>query len=153
MNGNSESTDRGLQILLKAWDTMQELAKSNGQAAWTIRAWGISVWCALVAYAVTNRIAPLLLVAIAQLTAAFLMEMAARQVQYAFIARSLEIEKSIESVLVGEGQYVPEGGISTNIPTPTIHTLGQLLSVRRWQHWFPYVVLIGFSFVAYALER
>jgi hypothetical protein len=140
------------EIYLKAWETYQNIAKSNGESSWVIRAWGISVWCALVAYSFGNGIKAMLWVALVELSAAFLMELAARQIQYAFIQKSLEVERAIESMVVGEEIKLPPGGISTNIPTPTLSSLFELLSLRRWQIWFPYALLLVFTLLALKLS-
>lgn len=148
MPPNEASRDDTTQILIKGWETLQSLAKSNGESAWNLRAWGISVWSALLAYAYTSTKGEIVVVAIVTLLAVFLIELAIRQIQYQYIEKSLAIEKSINSVLVGEEPSIPDGGISTNIDTPTIRGLFKLLILKRWLIWFPYLLLTVFSLIA-----
>jgi hypothetical protein len=133
--------NRETTILIKAWETFQNIAESNGKASWTIRAWGISVWCALIAYSYAPGPKLIAWIGLVQLAASFLMELATRQVQYAFISKSIRIEQMLQSIALGERPAIPEGGISTNIDTPTLGSLFQLLALRRWLIWFPYLVL------------
>ena len=137
-----------LSILIKGWETIQSLAKSNADAAWNLRAWGISVWSALVAYAYTSQKHEVIFVALMTLIAVFFVELAVRQIQYKYIEKSIQIENSINAILLGELPQIPAGGISTNIETPNIVDLIKLLSLKRWLIWFPYLLLSGFSWIA-----
>jgi len=148
MPHNESSKADTTQILIKGWETLQSLAKANGESAWNLRAWGISVWSALFAYAYTSNKGEIVIVAIVTLFAVFLIELAIRQIQYQYIEKSLDIEKSINSILVGEEPSIPEGGISTNIETPTMYGFFKLLAAKRWLIWFPYLLLIAFSFIS-----
>ena len=142
--GNDDTT----QILIKGWETVQSLAKGNGESAWRLRAWGISVWAALIAYSYTSRKPEIIILAVVTLVAVLLIELAIRQIQYQYIAKSIEIEKSINSILVGDEPSIPECGISTNIDTPSLLDFFKLLTVKRWLIWFPYILLIVFSLIA-----
>lgn len=148
MAPNQEPKDDTTQILIKGWETLQSLAKSNGESAWNLRAWGISVWSALLAYAYTSDKAGIVIVAMFSLLAVFFVELAIRQIQYQYIEKSLAIEKCINAVLVGDEPSIPDGGISTNIDTPTICGFCKLLILKRWLIWFPYLLLAVFSLLA-----
>ncbi len=139
MNGMIDKD--GLEILIKGWDRFQELAKSNGESAWKIRAWGIGVWSALIAFSYTSQKIQLAVVAQFVLAVVLLVEMTVRQIQYAYIAKSIEIEASINAILVGESPNLPENGISTNFNVPTVRDFLKLLRPKRWLIWFPYVLL------------
>ncbi|RJG18453.1 hypothetical protein D4A39_08270 [Alcanivorax profundi] len=132
-------------VLSKGWEIVQELAKSNGESAWNIRAWGISVWCALLAYGYTSVKKEILVVAVVLLVVVFLIEIGIRQVQYKFIERSLEIEHCLNQMLAGSGFILPESGVSTNISTPSFADMLAMLSIRRWLIWFPYLLLLIFT--------
>lgn len=128
-------------ILLKGWEIVQAIAKSNGESAWNMRAWGISVWCALMAYAYTSRHSELFTIALLLVVVVFLIELAIRQVQYKFIDKSVEIERCITAILVGDDPDLPPNGISTNISIPSMMDLRNLLSIKRWLIWLPYCLL------------
>jgi hypothetical protein len=136
-------------ILLKSWETLQDLAKSNGETAWKVRVWGISVWSALVAYSFNESEKFIILVSVIAIVAVFLVELAVRQIQYQFIARSLEIERVLNASLIGDALDLPEKGISTNIDTPVLKDFLELFRLKRWLIWFPYLIIILFSVVAW----
>ena len=138
------------EILLKGWEVHQSLAKGMGESAWHVRAWGVSVWSALVAYSFTSSKPEVAIVAIVLLFSVFIVELAIRQIQYQYIAKSVAIEASINSILVGDDPSLPEGGISTNILTPEISTLLELLTLKRWLIWLPYLLLLFCSIFALA---
>jgi len=138
-------------LLTKGWEVAQSLARSNGESAWNIRAWGVSVWCALVAYAYTSGKKEIFVVAVVLLVVVFLIELGIRQVQYKFIEKSIQIEKSINQILLGAEPIPPEGGISTNIPIPSIRDMVALLTIRRWLIWLPYGLLLVFTLYALCL--
>jgi len=139
---------QNLQILLKAWEMCQGIAKSNGKSAWSVRSWGVGIWSALIAYAFTAKIPAIAWVALVVVISVFVIEIAIRQIQYSYIRRSLEIEASLNDVLVGGSVRIPEHGASTNIDTPTIRDVLDLLCIKRWLIWFPYLLLVLFTFLA-----
>ncbi|MFQ1770421.1 hypothetical protein ACK37C_06405 [Aeromonas veronii] len=142
------NTETQVNILLKSWETLQMLAKSNGESAWNLRAWGLSVWSALIAYAYTSKTPELINISIVLLVSVFLIELAIRQIQYQFITKSIRIEKTINSLLIGDALELPENGISTNIDTPSIQELIKLLALKRWLIWFPYALILFFTICA-----
>lgn len=137
-----------LQVLLKAYETCQSLAKSNAESSWSVRSWGIGIWSALIAYSFKEKASEITLVALAVLVCVFVVEMAIRQIQYAFIKRALAIEDSLNDVLVAGTLHLPPTGVSTNIETPTVADLIELLRIKRWLLWFPYLLLCGFTIIA-----
>ncbi len=138
-----------LQVLIKAYETCQDLAKSNAESSWAVRSWGLGIWAALIAYAFDKNAPAITAVSGIVLVCVFFVELAIRQIQYAFIRRALEIEDSLNDVLVGGSVRLPESGVSTNVETPTVRDLLRLLSVKRWLIWFPYLLLLGFTCVAF----
>ncbi len=137
-----------LEILIKAWETMQALAKGNGETAWRIRAWGVSVWSALMTYAYKHHSPEIIYIAIITLAVLFLIEAAVKQLQYKFIQRSIEIEFSLKSILEGGEFMLPDNGISTNIEIPNLKDFIDLFQLKRWIFWFPYSCLAIFSYLA-----
>ncbi|WP_139433215.1 hypothetical protein [Aeromonas veronii] len=142
------SVENQVNILLKSWETLQMLSKSNSESAWNLRAWGLSLWSALIAYAYTSHTPQLITISIVLLITVFFIELAIRQIQYQFIKKSIEIEHSINSLLVGDRLTLPSSGISTNISTPSLNDLLKLLTLKRWLIWFPYLLLLSFSILA-----
>jgi len=143
------NNQRSSALLIKAWETMQSLAKGNGESAWKIKAWGVTTWSALMAYAYTSKTKEIILVSIALLIVSLLIEVIIRQIQYKFIERSLEIEQSLNDILAGEDPRTPKNGVSTNVDTPSLRDFLNLLSLRRWLIWLPTLILIFFSIVAF----
>ena len=137
-----------LQVLLKAYETCQSLAKSNGESSWAVRSWGLGIWSALIAYSFKERVPGIAVVALVVLICVFIVEMAIRQIQYAFIRRALVIEDSLNDILVGGCVRLPASGVSTNIETPTLSDLIELLRIKRWLLWLPYVLLVSFTVIA-----
>ena len=148
----ASDNDSSVQILLKAWETHQSLARSSGDAAWKLRTWAITVWSGLVAFAYTSKSVQIVVVAMFVLAVAGIIELAWRQIQYSYIARSIEIEASLNDALVGELPRRPAMGVSTNIATPNLQDLKKLLTMARWLIWFPYLVLEALSLVLLYLE-
>jgi len=58
------SVEIQVNILLKSWETLQMLSKSNSESAWNLRAWGLSLWSALIAYAYTSHTPQLITISI-----------------------------------------------------------------------------------------
>ncbi|MCD1647643.1 hypothetical protein [Marinobacter adhaerens] len=146
------NTSDQISLLTKSWEVIQNLAKSNGELAWKVRVWGLGIWAALIAYSFKEHDQSIVLVAIFQLIIIFFIELSARQIQYKFIERSLEIERMLNDLLVGSEVNIPAGGISTQIDTPTIIDLIYLLKLKRWLIWLPYASLLVASYIAWCLS-
>jgi hypothetical protein len=137
-----------LQIVLKVWEMCHGIAKSSGETAWSVRSWGVSIWSALIAYAFTAKIPALTWVAFVVLMSLLVIEIAIRQIQYSYIKRSLELEDALNDVLAGSEMRIIDHGASTNIDTPTFRDFLELLKIKRWLIWFPYLLLALFTFFA-----
>lgn len=135
-----------INILLKSWETLQLLAKGNGESAWKIKSWGITVWGALVAYSFKEHDIGITYISILVLAVTLIIELSIRCIQYKYIARSIEIEISLNDILVGDDPRLPEKGVSTNLDIPELKDLINLFSLKRWLIWFPYLILFIASF-------
>ena len=144
-------SQESLQVLLKSWETFQALIKSQGEIAWKVRIWGVSVWSALLAYSFKETLPHIVLVAVIEIAVVFLVELAVRQIQYKYIDKSIEIEHVLNSLLVGDEMQLPSRGISTNIDTPNLADLVDLLRLKRWLVWLPYLLLLLFSATAWKI--
>lgn len=146
-------SDLQFSILSKAYETCQALARSNAETAWKVRSWGIGIWAALMAYGYQNQSREIVWLSFVALFCIFVVELAIRQIEYAFIARALEIEDSFGDLLIGSpNPRLPSYGASTNIQTPSVKGLLSLLSVKRWLVWFPYLLLASFTAAAGVLQ-
>jgi len=137
-----------IKILIKAWETMQALAKGNGETAWRIRAWAVTLWSATMAYAYKNQAPAIIYIAVIALVVLFFIEAAVRQIQYKYIQKSIEVETSLKSILEGGNFELPDNGITTNIDTPNVVNFLNLFQLRRWIFWFPYLLLVISSLLA-----
>lgn len=147
-------TDHQSQVLSKVYDKCQDLARSNAESAWSIRSWGVAVWAAMIAYGFDKYRPEIVVAAGGVLLCVFFIELAVRQIQYAFIARALEIERTFNDVLVGSSSPVlPSSGASTNIDTPKLKDMFALLAPRRWLIWLPYLLLLSGTAAAYWVLR
>jgi hypothetical protein len=144
----SNLTNEQLSVVMKAYEVLHGLAKSNGETAWNVRVWGLGIWAALMAYAFEKHAPEVELVALLTLICVGLFEAGIRQVQYGFIAKAIELESSLNDILVGRLEVrLPAGGVSSNIETPSFTSLLQQFGRKRWLNWAPYALLIGFTLV------
>lgn len=140
-----------ISLLTKSWEIIQNLAKSNGELAWKVRVWGLGIWAGLIAFSFKENNQLIVLVALFQFIVIFFIELATRQIQYKFIQRSIEIEGMLNDLLVGDEVKIPEGGISTQIDTPTTKDLFALFMLKRWLIWLPYLSLAVATCIAWSL--
>jgi len=140
-----------ISLLTKSWEIIQNLAKSNGELAWKVRVWGLGIWAGLIAFSFKEHSQLIVLVALFQFIVIFFIELATRQIQYKFIQRSIEIEGMLNDLLVGDEVKIPEGGISTQIDTPTTKDLFALFMLKRWLIWLPYLSLAVATCIAWSL--
>ena len=137
--------DREFQLLIKAWEMYQELAKGFGDSCWKIRSIAVGFWSAIIGFAYKEKDIVPMYFSILILAMFFLLEIGTKCMQYKYIKKSLEVEKSLNGVLVGEDLSLPSSGITTNIDTPTILELFDLFRLKRWMFWSPYLFLVTVS--------
>jgi hypothetical protein len=129
-------------IVLKSWEVFQGLARGLGDSCWKIRSVFYTASSALVAYAFVHSAPTLYLFAMGLSVAFFLLESGYKQVQDQYISKSLAIERTLNDLLVDEPEpFIPEGGISTSITTPTIKKCFTTLKYRNWFFWLPYLIV------------
>jgi hypothetical protein len=137
--------EKKVAILIKAWETYQNISKGFGENCWKIRAIGIGFWSTVIAYGYQTQDKNVYFFSFVIILMFFVLEIAIRQLQYKYISKSIDIEKSINDYLVGDEIMLPQGGISTNIEVPTIDDFTSILQLKRWLIWFPYIVLVVFT--------
>ncbi|WP_262265074.1 hypothetical protein [Pantoea dispersa] len=128
-------------ILLKAWELTQSIAKNNAETAWKVRMWGITIWGALLSYAYTNNSHSVIVISFFILFPIFIFECGIRVIEYKMISFSHEIENSLNTLLVGSDLHLPDEGIKINITETSIVDLKKILTLKRWLIWGPYVCL------------
>ncbi|WP_312759081.1 hypothetical protein [Pantoea brenneri] len=128
-------------ILLKAWELTQSIAKNNAETAWKVRMWGITIWGALLSYAYTNNSHSVIVISFLILFPIFIFECGIRVIEYKMISFSHEIENSLNTLLVGSDLHLPDEGIKINITETSIVDLKKTLTLKRWLIWGPYVCL------------
>lgn len=133
-------------ILLKAWELTQSIAKNNAETAWKVRMWGITIWAALLSFAFTNHNATISLVSIIVLLPILIFECGIRIIEYKMIERSHEIESSLNTFLEKSELILPDEGIKINITETSLKDFGDILIFKRWLIWGPYVSLALISF-------
>lgn len=131
-----------INVLIKAWETYQNLSKGFGENSWKIRVTGIGFWSAITTYGYKNDDSDVFLFSLIIVTLFFLLESGMRLLQYKYIDKSIKIEKSINDYLVGDEIQLPNDGISTNVIMPSAKDFLSLFKLKRWMFWVPYGVLL-----------
>ncbi|MCY8098847.1 hypothetical protein [Bacillus haynesii] len=131
-----------INVLIKAWETYQNLAKGFGENAWKIRVAGFGFWSAIMGYGYKNSDNKVYLFSLIIVVLFLFLEAGMRQLQYKYINKSINIEKSINDFLLDDNVRFPTNGISTNISTPSINDFFNLFRFKRWLFWLPYIVLL-----------
>lgn len=129
-------------ILLKAWELTQAIAKNNAETAWKVRMWGITIWSGLISYGFNTSSTFMMIISIAILVPIFIFECGIRVIEYKMINRSHEIENSINKILTNSEIEIPEDGIKINITETSISDFKRILVKKRWLIWAPYIALI-----------
>jgi len=136
-------------ILLKAWELTQSVAKNNAETAWKVRMWGITIWGALMSYAFTNQSKTIVVISVIILIPIFLFECGIRIIEYKMIERSHEIESSLNTFLEGSELYLPDEGIKINISETSFEDFRKEIFLgKRWLVWGPYCCLLVVSLIA-----
>lgn len=76
-----------------------------------------------------------------------------RRLQNKYISKSIEVEKSINDFLVGADPKLPSEGISTNIEIPSLSEFCDLLNIKRWMFWLPYLITLIISIVLIYISK
>lgn len=139
--------DNKINVLIKAWETYQNLAKGFGENAWKIRATGIGFWSAIMGYGYKNGDNKVYLFSLVIVFLFLFLEAGMKQFQYKYISKSISIEKSINDFLLDDNVKLPTNGISTNVATPSIKDFLNLFRLKRWLFWLPYLALLIVTFL------
>ena len=137
--------DKSFELLGKAWEMYQNLAKGFGDNCWKIRSIGVGFWATIIGFAYKqNDIFPVYF-SILILFMFFFLESGMKRLQYKYIDKSIEVEKTLNGILVGDELDLPGSGISTNIETPTIREFFELFRIKKWM--LPYLFLFIVSII------
>jgi hypothetical protein len=127
------------ELVLKAWEVYQGLVQSLGDTCWKIRSIFYTSSSALIAYGFVHSMSILYLIVSVLSVAFFLLEAAYKQIQDQYIVKSIQIERTLNDLLVNEPEpFIHERGISTSIKTPTPRGYLNQLRLRKWFFWGPY---------------
>jgi hypothetical protein len=144
--------DKKVDVVLKTWDQLQSIVRTLEDSATKMRAAGFAVWGALLAYAYTNHGALVFLTGLLSITFSCANEIRIRQIQFAFIRRSLELEKALGAFMVNDVQSFIAADVSTRIPSPSFRQFRDMFGRRRWAIWSPYAFAMLVSAVAWLLD-
>ncbi|MFZ1217764.1 MAG: hypothetical protein WAO00_00655 [Chthoniobacterales bacterium] len=133
------------EIPLKAWETFQGLAQSFGETCWKLRSIFYTASSAILAYAFVNSVPSLYGVVAGLSVAFFVLESGAKQIQDQYIRKSLEIERTINDILLDEEEpFISEDGISTAVTSPTLSRCFRFPLNRKF-FWGPYAIMFVLS--------
>ncbi len=81
---SSDATERQVTLLRKNWEIVQGIIKGLGERGWKIRSWALTIWWAVVAYAVTSNHPQLILYLLAFVLIIFLIDVPGRLTENGF---------------------------------------------------------------------
>lgn len=133
--------DNHKDIALKAWEIYQGLAKGMGESAWKIRSVFFALSAGLIAYTY-NSSSPLIYLLVPILGILFfILESGYRRLQDQYIEKSIAIERTLNGYIANDDHPEFPESIGTDIDTPSLTALIQLLSLKRIIFWLPYLLL------------
>lgn len=139
--------DKTYELLIKSWEMNQSLAKGFGDSCWKIKSIGIGFWSTILGYSYKQSDILPLWFAVLIIFLFFTLETGLKRLQYKYIYKSLEVEESLNDILVGDDPRLPDTGISTNIEIPKLNDFIELFRLKRWMFWMPYLVMFIFNII------
>jgi hypothetical protein len=140
-------------IALAAWNQYQQLVRNSAEAIWKIRAVFYTVSSALIAAGYASQQGFIYFCVPFVATLFLFLEGGHARVQIQYIRKSIEIERTLTDLLVGEEEpYLPSEGISTSLSTPNLGDFGALFSAKRYLYWLPYLIVVAVAAVLQLLE-
>lgn len=135
------------EIPLKAWEMFQGLAQSFGETCWKLRSIYYTASSAILAYAFVNSVPSLYGVVVGLSVAFFVLESGSKQIQDQYIRKSIEVERTINDILLDEEEpFISEDGIYTSIKPPTLSRCFRF-PFNRLFFWGPYAVMFVLSLI------
>ncbi len=132
-------------IALKSWEVYQNLAKEMGENCWKVRAIYITTISALIAYSYSSNTTLLYLFVSALAPIFFLVESGYRRLQMQYFQKSAEIEITLNDLIAKEAEpRFPSLGVGTDLDTPDLLGLKEMLRLRRIMVWLPYFTFFLF---------
>jgi hypothetical protein len=133
------------EIPLKAWEMFQGLAQSFGETCWKLRSIYYTASSAIMAYAFVNSVPSLYGVVAGLSVAFFVLESGSKQIQDQYIRKSIEVERTINDILLDEEEpFISEDGIYTSIRPPTLSRCFRF-PLNRLFFWGPYAIMFVLS--------
>jgi hypothetical protein len=136
------------EIILKTWEVYQGLVQGMGDTCWKLRSLFYTASSALIAYGFVHSITvPYVLVTVLSIIF-FLLEAGYKDIQNQYIQKSLEIERTLNDLLVNEPEpFIPPGGISTSIAKLSMWRYRNQLRMRKILFWGPYFLFLIVSLI------
>ena len=97
-----EDLKKTASLLEKNWEIVQAIIATLGERSWKIKAWGLTVWWAVLGYSATSKLTGLPLYLLGYLAVVFVMDCSVRVTQERFLDRSHEIEKALTAYSAGD---------------------------------------------------
>jgi hypothetical protein len=135
-------------IVLKTWEVYQRLAQSMGDTCWKIRSLFYTASSALIAYGYVHSTTPPYVLVTVLSVLFCLLEAGYKDIQNQYIQKSLEIERTLNDLLVNEPEpFIPPDGISTSIAKPSLWRYRNQFRARKVLFWGPYFVFLVTSLI------
>ena len=144
----ADNLGKKVDVVLKAWDQVQSVIRTCEDSASKIRAFALLLWSGLFAYGYKEGVAVVYCAAGVAVIFCCATEMRLRQIQYSFIHRSFDIERSLEAYLLGDIETFINVDISTRISKPTFKRFLSMFNARRWSIWGPYFASVVMTILA-----
>jgi len=138
-------------LLVKNWEIVQGIIKTLGERSWKIKAWGVTVWWAVIGYATSSDRLDLVFYLLTFIAIVFVIDGSVRLIEEKFLERTHEIEKALSALAAGDIESLNISEISTNVQLPTTD-LGSLLTLRRFSFWLPYLSLAILTLIVLLIE-
>jgi hypothetical protein len=129
------------ELLLKNWELVQDIIKTLGDRSWQVKAWGVTVWWAVLGYAVSADKPLLLWYLLVFIGIVLSIDITVRLTEEKFFEHTKAIEGALTAIAVGDTQSRAAQPIGTSVSRPQLRDLPNLFSFRRVGFWFPYLAL------------
>ena len=128
-------------LLVKNWELIQKILESLSERSWKVKAWGVTIWWAVVGYATTKNHPELLIYLLVFVGLVFVIDASGRSLEESLLARNYEIEKALNAAAAGDRASLAAATITTDVNVAELGRLDDLFRRRRLGFWLPYVAL------------
>jgi hypothetical protein len=140
-------------IVIKAWDTFQNLIAGLGEECWKIRSVFYTASFGLIAAAFSSDIRGLYLLNPPLAILFCVLEAGYQQIQQQYIEKSTSIEVTINDMLALEAEpRMPDAGVSTSLVPPTPRALLRVFNRKKYLFWLSYLIVILISLTLFGMN-